>query len=82
MWEVSFLITVTIRYMIERGLKVTINSDNMIFSRTDLINEHNQLRMIGVDDETLMKCTYNALDAAFCDLSTKEEILKKLKSLD
>lgn len=69
-----------VRYMIERGLKVTLNSDNMIFSRTDLINEHNQLRMLGVDDETLMRCTYNALDAAFCDEDTKTYLRNRLEN--
>ena len=68
-----------VRKMIEKGLKVTLNSDNMIFSRTDLVNEHNQLRMIGVDDETLMKCTYNALDAAFCDEQTKRYIKDRIE---
>lgn len=68
-----------VRYMIERGLKVTLSSDNMIFSRTDLVNEHNQLRMLGVDDETLMKCTYNAIDAAFCDEKTKKLLLERLQ---
>ncbi len=68
-----------VRYMIERGLKVTLNSDNMIFSRTDLVNEHNQLRMLGVSDETLMQCTYNALDAAFCDEQTKQYLRERIQ---
>ena len=68
-----------VRKMIEKGLKVTLNSDNMIFSRTDLVNEHNQLRMLGVDDETLMKCTYNAIDAAFCDEETKKYIKERIE---
>lgn len=68
-----------VRYMIERGLKVTLNSDNMIFSRTDLVNEHNQLRMLGVSDETLMQCTMNALDAAFCDEETKQYLRERLQ---
>ena len=67
-----------VRYMIERGIKVTLNSDNMMFSRTDLVNEHNQLRMIGVSDETLKQCTLNALDAAFCDEETKEYLRNRL----
>lgn len=70
-----------VRYLIERGVKVTLNTDNMIFARSDLVNEHNQLRMIGVSDETLMQCTYNALDAAFCDEETKDYIRNKLLSL-
>ncbi|MBR0385702.1 MAG: hypothetical protein IJI05_04055 [Erysipelotrichaceae bacterium] len=68
-----------VRYMIERGLKVTLNSDNMIFSRTDLINEHNQLRMLGVSDETLMQCTRNALEAAFCDEETRQYLRERLQ---
>jgi len=69
-----------IRRMIQEGLKVTINTDNMIFARSDLINEHNQLKMIGLDEQTLIQCTYNALDAAFCDDDTKRELRKKLDS--
>ena len=68
-----------VRYMLDRGLKVTLNSDNMIFSRTDVVNEHNQLRMLGVDEKTLMCCTYNAIEAAFCDDETKKMLLEKLR---
>lgn len=68
-----------VRQMIERGLKVTLNSDNMIFAMTDLINEHNQLRMIGVSDEILMRCTWNAVDAAFCDEKTREYIRDRIE---
>lgn len=68
-----------LRYMIQRGLRVTLNSDNMIFARTDIVNEHNQLRMIGLSDEVLMQCTLNALDAAFCDEETKEYIRERLQ---
>ncbi|MBR5341528.1 MAG: adenosine deaminase [Erysipelotrichaceae bacterium] len=65
-----------VRKMLERGLKVTLNTDNMVFSKSNLINEHYQLKMLGVSDDTLMKCTYNALDAAFCDEDTKEYLRK------
>ena len=68
-----------VRTMLERGIKVTLNSDNMIFARTDLVNEHNQMRMLGVSDETLMQCTYNALDAAFCDEETKAYLRSRLE---
>lgn len=67
-----------IRYMMDRGLKVTVNTDNMIFSRSDLFNEHQQLKMIGVSDERLMQSTYDSLDAAFCDEETKKILKKKL----
>lgn len=67
-----------VRTLLSKGLKVTVNTDNMMFSKTDLVNEHNQLRMIGVDDLTLRKCTLNALDAAFCDDETKEYLRSKI----
>ena len=67
-----------IRRMIKEGLKVTVNTDNMIFARTDLVNEHNQLKMIGVDETTLIKSTYDSLNAAFCDEETKKYLKEKL----
>ena len=35
-----------IRQLINAGAKVTVNTDNMMFSKTDLANEHSQLRKI------------------------------------
>ena len=67
-----------IRRMIKEGLKVTVNTDNMIFARTDLVNEHNQLKMIGISEETLIRSTYESLDAAFCDEDTKGYLKEKL----
>ncbi|MBR6232942.1 MAG: hypothetical protein IKQ98_03890 [Erysipelotrichaceae bacterium] len=67
-----------IRRMIKEGLKVTVNTDNMIFARTDLVNEHNQLKMIGISEETLIRSTYESLDAAFCDEDTKSYLKEKL----
>lgn len=67
-----------IRTLIENGVNVTINTDNMIFSKSDLINEHNQLWMIGVSEEQLRQCTINAINAAFVDDETKKELLSKV----
>ncbi len=70
-----------VRKMIERGIKVALSSDNMIFSRTDALNEHNQIRMLGVSEEQLMQCTYNSIEAAFCDEETKAFLRKRLEEL-
>lgn len=67
-----------IRRMIEEGLKVTVNTDNMIFARTDLANEHSQLKMIGIDESFLIQSTYDSLDAAFCDKDTKYQLKQRL----
>lgn len=67
-----------IRRMIKEGLKVTVNTDNMIFARTDLANEHSQLKMIGIDEAFLIKSTYDSMDAAFCNREMKDILKKKL----
>lgn len=68
-----------IRKLIEAGAKVTINCDNMSYSRTSLLNEHRQLKTIGITDEILHKCAMNAIDAAFCSNELKENLYKQLE---
>ena len=70
-----------IRELLEKGVRVTVNCDNMTFSRTDLPNEHAQLRAIGVTVEQLQQCTMNAIDAAFCDEETKKGLRKKAAAI-
>ncbi len=68
-----------IRKLVNAGAKVTINCDNMSYSRTSLLNEYRQLQAIGFTDEELYQCTHNAIEAAFCDDNTKAELFKKLE---
>jgi len=68
-----------VRFLIEQGANVTINTDNRVFARTNTLNEHALLRMIGVSDDQLNQCTLNAAHAAFCDDATKEWLLEKLE---
>ena len=67
-----------VRHLLNAGAKVTINTDNMVFARTDLANEHAQLRALGVSREQLWQCTLNAADAAFCDEETKKWLKARL----
>lgn len=67
---------------LEKGVKVTLNTDNKTFAKTCLQNEHYQCKMIGIAEETLMKCTYNAIDAAFCNQETKEWIRKRIEEIN
>ena len=67
-----------IRQLLEAGVKVTINTDNMTFSETDLANEYSQLRAIGVSVDTLKRCAQNSIEAAFCDEETKKMLRKKM----
>ena len=70
-----------IRELLARGAYVTVNCDNMTFSRTDAANEHSQLRLIGVTVEQLQQCTLRAIDAAFCSEQWKQELREKAKSI-
>ena len=62
----------------EYGILCTLNTDNMIFSLTNTVNEHAQLRLLGIEEEKLIKTQYIALDAAFCDKETKEKVRRRL----
>ena len=67
-----------IRRLLAAGCKVTLNSDNMMFSKTSILNEHQKMRELGIDEETLKQCTINAIEAAFCDEATKKKVMKQL----
>ena len=67
-----------VRKMLEAGCKITLNSDNMMFSRTNVHTEHAQCKALGISDDVLRQCTLNAIEAAFCDEETKKELMKKL----
>lgn len=67
-----------IRKLIEAGAYITLNSDNMLFARTNIVNEHAQLRMMGVSDEQLKQFTINAILASFASEELKKELLNKL----
>ncbi|MBR2990249.1 MAG: adenosine deaminase family protein, partial [Solobacterium sp.] len=70
-----------VRTLLERGAYVTLNCDNMLFAQTDLINEHAQLRHLGVETETLKECTRRAIRAAFCTEEEKQELLTKAEEI-
>lgn len=70
-----------IRTLIKAGAKVTINTDNMSYSKTTLLNEHRQLQAIGLTEEDLYKCTLNAIDGAFCSKELKENLKEKVNAI-
>lgn len=70
-----------IRKLMDAGAKITINCDNMSYSRTSLLNEYRQLQAIGFTDEELYQCTHNAIEAAFCSNEVKEKLYKELEKV-
>ncbi len=61
------------------GVSVTISSDDPPFFRTSLANEYDQTRaMLGYDEPALLQLTRTALDAAFVDAETRENLIRRL----
>ncbi len=67
-----------IHTFIQKGIKVTLNSDDMTFAKNNLNYEYEMMRNVGFTDEMLKQCTLNAIDAAFLSEEEKEELRKKV----
>lgn len=70
-----------VRQLIDAGAYITLNSDNMSLSETDVESEHRRLKRLGVTEEQLMKITYNSIDCAFCSDEEKKMLRAKLDQL-
>lgn len=61
------------------GIKVTLNTDNRTVSGIDLSGEYNLVaKNFGLTYEDYKQIYNNSVDAAFCDLETKEALRKYL----
>ena len=67
-----------IRDFMNRGVIVTLNTDDMTVSNTSLENEYRILGSIGYSDEELTQIAKNTINAAFISDKEKEELLKLL----
>ena len=66
--------------MYDRGVKVTISTDDPPFFHTTMAREYDQLnRAFDWDEGVFAKIARTSLDAAFCDADTKARILKTLE---
>lgn len=64
----------------ERGVKVTVSTDDPPFFHTTMSAEYDRLAdTFGWDEEIFDEINANALAAAFCDEDTKARVAKKLK---
>ncbi len=60
---------------LEQGLAVTVNTDNMTVSGTDLRNEYRQLKeAFNLSEELLMQLSCNAAEAAFLTTHQKQQL--------
>ena len=68
-----------IRKFIDKGLCITLNTDNRTVTDTTLTKEYElMIKQFDLTFEELIKITQNAISIAFIDDSIKEELYKKL----
>lgn len=64
----------------EQGLAVTVNTDNMTVSGTDLVTEYRLLqKTFGFSEETLLQIACNAADAAFLNSHQKQRLKAQMR---
>ena len=64
-----------IKEFMKKGVKVTINTDNMTVSNTTLKEEYETLVNLGFNEENLKEFARNSIDYAFCDNNLKAYLL-------
>ena len=65
-----------IRRLMERGVKVSINSDDMTVSNTSVKKEYETLSKLGFKEKELQQFALNTIEATFTDKDTKEYLKK------
>lgn len=69
-----------IKMLRDRGVKVTVSTDDPPFFNTTMTDEFDGLsKTFGWEDEDFRALNQAALDAAFCDAATKDKIAKLLE---
>ena len=75
---VSSIEDLPIREFLNKGVMVTLNTDDMTVSNTNLINEYKLLKGIGYKEDELKTLASNTIKAAFISDKEKEELLSYL----
>ena len=68
-----------LRQFIEKGVKVSINTDDMTVSNTTLKQEFETLVKLGFNEKELHDFAENSINASFADAKTKEHLLNLIK---
>ena len=68
-----------LRQFIEKGIKVSINTDDMTVSNTTLKQEYETLVKMGFNEKDLHDFAENSINASFADEKTKEYLRNLIK---
>ena len=67
-----------VRKLFDRNVKITVNSDDPPFFNSSIAGEYEVMASLGLSNEELVSLTKNAIQSAFCNKATKEELLNKI----
>ena len=68
-----------LRVLFERGVKVTVNTDNLTVLGTSLDREYECCRKMGFTDDELVQLSINSARAAFLPEEKKEALIKRIR---
>ena len=68
-----------LQQFIQKGIKVSINTDDMTVSNTTLKQEYETLVKLGFNEKDLCDFAENSINASFADAKTKEYLLNLIK---
>ncbi|MBQ1827372.1 MAG: hypothetical protein II126_05305, partial [Erysipelotrichaceae bacterium] len=70
-----------LRKLLDKGIRVTVNTDNMTVSGTTIRDEFDKLRkQFDLSDEEIRKLLINSAEAAFISEQEKEELKKVINA--
>ncbi len=78
---ISSISELPIKEFMEKGVIVTINTDDMTVSNTSLKNEYKLLYENGLNCSDLRQIAINSINSAFLEKKEKEKLLKYVESL-
>ncbi len=71
-----------IKTFIEKGIIVTLNTDDMTVSNTNLKNEYELIHKLGLSDQELKQIAINSINSAFISKREKQDLINYLESLE
>jgi adenosine deaminase len=67
-----------IQKLFNKGIKVTINTDDITVSKVTIMNEYERLLKVGFSMKDIIKVIKNGIEASFAPEKVKESLLKEL----
>jgi adenosine deaminase len=67
-----------VKELFDRGVKITVNSDDPPFFNASIEGEYKVMLELGLSEDQLTSLTHNAIQYSFCDKNTKSKLLNKL----